>query len=94
MNSSGRAKASANRRARLSRQTMTTMVHLLEREGLVRRERDRDDARLRVVLTIKARRFEPVAERTLTELAVLAQRRLGGRRLTSVKHALEERIET
>ena len=31
------------RRARLSKQTMTTMVPLLEREELVRRERDPED---------------------------------------------------
>jgi DNA-binding MarR family transcriptional regulator len=83
------------RRARLSKQTMTTMVRLLERDGLVRRERDPDDGRaVRIVLTAKARRFEPVAERTLEELAVLAQQRLGERRLQSVKHALKEWIET
>jgi DNA-binding MarR family transcriptional regulator len=83
------------RRARLSKQTMTTMVRLLERDGLVRRERDPDDGRaFRVVLTAKARRFEPVAERTLAELAVLAQQRLGERRLASVKRALKEWIET
>jgi DNA-binding MarR family transcriptional regulator len=83
------------RRARLSKQTMTTMVRLLEREGLVRRERDPDDGRaFCVLLTAKARRFEPVAERTLTELAELSQQRLGERRLESVKHALKEWIET
>jgi DNA-binding MarR family transcriptional regulator len=83
------------RRARLSKQTMTTMVRLLEREGLVRRERDPDDGRaFRVVLTGKARRFEPVADRTLNELAHLAEQRLGERRLASVKHALKEWIET
>jgi DNA-binding MarR family transcriptional regulator len=83
------------RRARLSKQTMTTMVRLLERDGLVRRERDPDDGRaVRIALTAKARRFEPVAEHTLEELAVLAQQRLGERRLQSVKHALKEWIET
>jgi len=83
------------RRARLSKQTMTTMVRLLERDGLVRRERDPDDGRaFRIVLTSKARRFEPVAEHTLTELSALARERLGERRLQSVKHALKEWIET
>jgi len=83
------------RRARLSKQTMTTMVRLLERDGLVRRERDPADGRaFRVVLTAKARRFEPVAKHTLAELGVLAQERLGERRLRSVKHALKEWIET
>jgi DNA-binding MarR family transcriptional regulator len=83
------------RRARLSKQTMTTMVRLLERDGLVRRERDPDDGRaFRVVLTAKARRFEPVAEHTLTDLNALARERLGERRLQTVKHALKEWIET
>ena len=83
------------RRARLSKQTMTTMVRLLEREQLVGRERDPDDGRaFRIVLTAKARRFEPVAERTLTELGALALARLGERRLASVKHGLKEWIET
>ena len=83
------------RRARLSKQTMTTMVRLLERDGLVRREPDPDDGRAyRVVLTRKARRFEPAAENALVELAALAQERLGERRLVSVKAALKEWIET
>jgi DNA-binding MarR family transcriptional regulator len=83
------------RRSRLSKQTMTTMVRLLERDGFVLRERDPADARaFRVVLTAKARTFEPVAERTLQELAALAQHRLGERRLQSVKRALKEWIET
>jgi len=83
------------RRARLSKQTMTTMVRLLEREGLVRREPDPDDGRAsRIVLTAKARQFGPVAERTLAELGALAQERLGERRLTALKHELKEWIET
>jgi DNA-binding MarR family transcriptional regulator len=83
------------RRARLSKQTMTTMVRLLERDGLVRRVPDPADGRAsRIVLTAKARRFEPVAERTLAELAALAQERLGERRLATVKHGLKEWIET
>ena len=83
------------RRARLSKQTMTTMVRLLERDGLVRRERDPDDGRAyRIVLTAKARRFEPAGEQTLSELNALARERLGERRLQSVKHALKEWIES
>ena len=83
------------RRSRLSKQTMTTMVRLLERDGFVLRKRDPADGRaFRVVLTAKARTFEPVAERTLQELAALAHQRLGERRLQSVKRALKEWIET
>ena len=83
------------RRARLSKQTMTTMVRLLERDRLVRREPDPHDGRaFRIVLTAKAHRFEPVAERTLEELAALAQQRLGEPGLQSLKHGLKEWIET
>jgi DNA-binding MarR family transcriptional regulator len=83
------------RRARQSKQTMTTMVRLLEREQLVRREPDPDDGRaFRIVLTAKARRFEPIAERTLAELGELARERLGQRRLAALKHDLKEWIET
>ena len=82
------------RHARLSKQTLTTMVRLLEREGLVHRKRDPADGRaFRVVLTAEARRFEPVAERTLEELAALAHQRLGKRRLQTLKHGLKEWIE-
>ena len=83
------------RRSRLSKQTMTTMVRLLERERLVRRRRDPEDARaFRIFLTAKANRFRPVAERTLAELAELAQERLGRPRLEAVKHDLKEWIDT
>jgi DNA-binding MarR family transcriptional regulator len=82
------------RRARLSKQTMTTMVRLLEREQLVRRERDPSDRRaFRIVLTAKARRFQPVAEQTLSELGRLARDRLGERQLASLKRGLKEWIE-
>jgi len=83
------------RRARLSKQTMTTMVRLLEQDGLVGRERDPVDGRaFRVVLTAKARGFEPVAEQALSELAELARMRLGERRVASLKTGLKEWIET
>ena len=83
------------RRSRLSKQTMTTMVRLLERDGLVRREPDPHDGRAcRVALTAKARRFEPVAQRMLDELGTLALEQLGPQRLATVKQALKEWIET
>jgi len=56
-------------RARLSKQTMTTMARLLERDGLVERRADPSDGRAWLVfLTERARRFRPVAETTLAEL--------------------------
>ena len=56
-------------RARLSKQTMTTMVRLLERDGLVERRADPSDGRASLVfLTEHARNFRPVAAATLAEL--------------------------
>jgi DNA-binding MarR family transcriptional regulator len=56
-------------RARLSKQTMTTLVRLLEREGLVRRAPDPIDGRAsRISLTTRAKRFRPVAESVLGDL--------------------------
>jgi DNA-binding MarR family transcriptional regulator len=67
-------------RARLSKQTMTTMVRLLERDGLVRREPDPEDGRAaRIRLTPRARRFRPVAESVLAELDRLLAAQLGAR---------------
>src|ERR687884_2213828 len=66
------------RRARLSKQTMTTMVRLAERDGLVeRRADDRDRRATRVHLTAKGRRLIPVTEAILTELDDLARGVLG-----------------
>ena len=56
-------------RARLSKQTLTTMVRLLERDGLVERRADPSDGRASLVfLTEHARNFRPVAAATLAEL--------------------------
>jgi DNA-binding MarR family transcriptional regulator len=64
-------------RSRLSKQTMTTLIRLMERNGLVRRERDPADGRaFRVFLTGRSRAFEPVAEAVLAELDTLVGRRL------------------
>ena len=79
------------RRTRLSKQTMTTMVRLCERDGLVERRPDPEDRRAtRVHLTPKARRFRPAAERVLARLerAVLAL--LGERRADGLRHSLVE----
>jgi DNA-binding MarR family transcriptional regulator len=56
-------------RARLSKQTMTTLVRLLERDGLVRRARDPSDGRaFRITLTHRANAFRPVAEEVLDDI--------------------------
>jgi MarR family transcriptional regulator, organic hydroperoxide resistance regulator len=57
------------KRARLSKQNMTTMIRLLEKEDLVIRRPDPQDARAwRVHLTKKSKRFRPVVEAVLAEL--------------------------
>jgi DNA-binding MarR family transcriptional regulator len=77
------------RRARLSKQTMTTMVRLAERDGLVERRGDAADRRAtRVHLTAKGKRFKPVAERVLGELDELARGALGERAVASSERAL------
>lgn len=78
-------------RARLSKQTITTLVRLTERNGLVRRERDRDDRRAyRVYLTPRARSFRPVAERVLADLDGRVASRLSPADRTVLTESLKE----
>ena len=78
-------------RARLSKQTMTTMVRLCERDGLVERRPDPDDRRAtRVHLTAKARRFQPAAERVLGRLERDVAGSLGERRVAELRRALTQ----
>ncbi|MGH3022796.1 MAG: MarR family winged helix-turn-helix transcriptional regulator [Gaiellaceae bacterium] len=78
-------------RARLSKQTMTTLVRLMERNGLVARERDPADGRaFRVRLTARARAFEPVAERVLVRLEERVATRLSSTDRTILTHSLKE----
>jgi DNA-binding MarR family transcriptional regulator len=77
------------RRARLSKQTMTTMVRLCERDGLIERRRDPADGRAtRVHLTAKARCFQPAGERVLARLESEARSTLGERRLAELRRSL------
>jgi DNA-binding MarR family transcriptional regulator len=76
-------------RARLSKQTMTTMVRLLERDGLVERRADPSDGRASLVfLTERARSFRPVAEATLGELNRIVVGTLSTRGRDEVQAAL------
>jgi DNA-binding MarR family transcriptional regulator len=82
------------RRARLSKQTMTTMIRRLEHDRLVERRPDPGDARAPLIfLTRRSRRFEPVAAATLRELDALVRRRLSAQRMAAVKDALRELVE-
>ena len=77
-------------RARLSKQTMTTMVRLCERDGLVYREHDPRDARaFRIHLTERAKDFQPVAVEILRELDAKVLARLGERQRTALTRALK-----
>jgi MarR family transcriptional regulator, organic hydroperoxide resistance regulator len=78
-------------RARLSKQTMTTLVRLMERNGLVRRERDREDRRAyRIHLTARARSFRPAAERVLAGLDDRVAARLSPADRTILTESLKE----
>jgi DNA-binding MarR family transcriptional regulator len=79
------------RRARLSKQTMTTMVRLCERDGLVERGPDPDDRRAaRVHLTPKAKRFQPAAEHVLEGLEREVEVVLGPRRRSGLRRSLAD----
>jgi DNA-binding MarR family transcriptional regulator len=82
------------RRARLSKQTLTTLVRLLERGGLVWRERDPDDGRaFRIYLTERSRDFRPVAERVLRELDALVAERLDPADAAALERSLKGVME-
>jgi DNA-binding MarR family transcriptional regulator len=81
-------------RALLSKQTMTTMVRLCERDGFVERERDAADGRaFRIYLTNRAKAFRPVAEEVLraTDQKVLAA--LGEHQQAALARALRGVME-
>ena len=81
-------------RARLSKQTMTTMVRLLERDGLVERRPDPKDGRAaRIYLTKRSERFAAVVADVLAGLEALVDSRLGAHRAAEVASALGELME-
>ena len=78
-------------RARLSKQTITTMARLLERDGLVIREPDPADARAtRIALTERARDFRAVAEQVLADLYERLVERLSDKRTAELQRTLVE----
>jgi DNA-binding MarR family transcriptional regulator len=81
-------------RARLAKQTMTTMVRVVERAGLVERRPDPRDARATLVyLTKRGREFQPIATRELARLERRIKARLGDRRTAAVRAALTQIAE-
>lgn len=78
-------------RARLSKQTLTTLVRLAERDDLVTREPDPGDGRAALVwLTDRSRAFRPVAERAVASLERRVAARLTGTEVDQLKSALRE----
>jgi len=76
-------------RARLSKQTMTTLVRLAERDGLVARQPDSDDGRAtRVRLTPRSIDFAPIAGEVVDELQRSVVAALGMRRTRSLEQML------
>jgi DNA-binding MarR family transcriptional regulator len=82
------------RRSRLSKQTMTTLVRLMERNRLVRRERDPGDGRAtRIFLTDRSVAFRPFAEAALRELDALVRARVSARDRRVLEEALKGVME-
>jgi DNA-binding MarR family transcriptional regulator len=78
-------------RAHLAKQTMTTMVRLVEEAGFVQRRPDPEDARAtRVHLTARGKRFQPVAARELVRLEERITARLGQRRTAALRASLTQ----
>ena len=81
-------------RARLSKQTMTTLVRLCERDGLVSRAPDPEDGRATLVsLTERAIGFRAVAGQVIAELERDIGRRLSAARKRALEEALREVME-
>jgi DNA-binding MarR family transcriptional regulator len=82
------------KRARLSKQTMTTLLKLMEARGLVTRRPDERDARAsRIYLTEYGRRFKSVAVRVLGEMDELLSKRLSKRDISILRRCLRELME-
>jgi DNA-binding MarR family transcriptional regulator len=79
------------RRARLAKQTMTTMVRLMERDGLVTRATDPDDRRAqRVRLTDRGRELRTAARQVLAALDRRVSERMSDREITTFESCLQE----
>jgi DNA-binding MarR family transcriptional regulator len=79
------------RRARLSKQTLTTMTRALERDGLVERRVDQSDARAtQIFLTQRAHELRPVAEQVLKDVEALVGAALTARARETLKNSLRQ----
>jgi DNA-binding MarR family transcriptional regulator len=81
-------------RARISKQTMTTLVRLAERDGLVTRTADPTDGRAsRISLTQRAREFAPVADMVVARLEERVEEVLGAKPGAELRVALSKLME-
>ena len=85
----GRRMGELTRLARQPKQTTTTLVRQMERDGLVRRTRDPADSRSwRIFLTERAAAFHPVAEEVLADLDARVAEHLTWRTAGVVRESL------
>jgi DNA-binding MarR family transcriptional regulator len=78
-------------RSHLAKQTMTTMVRVVERAGFVERRPDPDDARAtRVHLTSRGHRLRPLATREVARLERRIAERIGNHRAATLRAVLAE----
>lgn len=82
------------RRARLSKQTLTTLVRMMEARLLVLRRADPEDRRaFRIYLTARSRRFKRSAGKVLAELEQDVERELPPQQVAKLKSSLETLME-
>ena len=87
----GRRIGALTTQARVSKQTMTSMISQMERDGLVERRPDPRDGRATIVaLTPRARAFRPVAERALADVNALLTRTVSRTALATTRAVLKE----
>lgn len=80
--------------ARLPKQTMTSMLAQMERDGLIERMPDPSDRRATIVrLAARGRAFRPVAERVLAELAARVAAAIPATALATTHDTLKELID-
>jgi MarR family transcriptional regulator, organic hydroperoxide resistance regulator len=78
------------KRSRLSKQTMTALIRVMEKRGLILRHRDPTDARaFRIYLTPRTGRFKGVVEGILREMDELVKARLTSKHKAQVTAALK-----
>jgi DNA-binding MarR family transcriptional regulator len=81
------------RRSRLSKQTLTTLVRRVERDGLVSRRQDPNESRATLVfLTERAREFEPVAADVVRRLDEAVRARLDPDAVAKLREGLLELV--